>query len=62
MDGGDDSGIADAAVALVAPLHRLGLPVRPVDEVFEDGEGEDVVQPRGCSPVPFRMSTRVSEF
>ena len=43
VNGGDD-GLALGTVVFVALLHRLGLPVGPVDVVLEDGHGEDVVQ------------------
>jgi hypothetical protein len=43
VDGPQDGGVVLAAV-LVAPLDRHGLPVRPVDVVFEHRQREDVLK------------------
>ncbi len=43
VNGSDDS-LAFAAVVFVTFFDRLGFPIGPINRIFKDGQGKDVVE------------------
>lgn len=51
-----------AAIVLVTLFHRFRLPVGPVDVIFEDGHGENMVQPSVGIVASAEHNARITTF